>query len=152
MALRKLALLSAFVCCSLLAGSKGSRAEYAGGTILQIPDGCSGSIQAVDEQFFVFYSKKARWRVPYDRINLIEYGQKVDRRYMAAVLLSPLLLLSKKRQHFLTVGYTDEQGRQQAMIFRVDKTDIRMILVALEARTGRRVEFQDDEARKAGKG
>src|ERR1039457_6155856 len=152
MALRKLALLSAFVCCSLLAGSKGSRAEYAGGTILQIPDGCSGSIQAVDEQFFVFYSKKARWRVPYDRINLIEYGQKVDRRYMAAVLLSPLLLLSKKRQHFLTVGYTDEQGRQQAIIFRVDKTDIRMILVALEARTGRRVEFQDDEARKAGKG
>jgi hypothetical protein len=152
MALRKLALLSAFVCCSLLAGSKGSRAEYAGGTILQIPDGCSGSIQAVDEQFFVFYSKKARWRVPYDRINLIEYGQKVDRRYMAAVLVSPLFLLSKKRQHFLTVGYTDEQGRQQAMIFRVDKTDIRMILVALEARTGRRVEFQDDEARKAGKG
>lgn len=152
MVLKKLALLLAFLCCSLLAGSKGSRAEYAGGTILQIPDGCSGSIQAVDEQFFVFYSKKARWRVPYDRINLIEYGQKVDRRYMAAVLLSPLLLLSKKRQHFLTVGYTDEQGRQQAMIFRVDKTDIRMILVALEARTGRRVEFQDDEARKAGKG
>jgi hypothetical protein len=152
MVLRKLALLSAFLCCSLLAGSKGSRAEYAGGTILQIPDGCSGSIQAVDDQFFVFYSKKARWRVPYERINLIEYGQKVDRRYMAAVLVSPLFLLSKKRQHFLTVGYTDEGGHQQAMIFRVDKTDIRMILVALEARTGRRVEFQDDEARKAGKG
>jgi hypothetical protein len=152
MVLKKLALLLAFLCCSLLAGSKGSRAEYAGGTILQIPDRCSGSIQAVDDQFFVFYSKKARWRVPYDRINLIEYGQKVDRRYMAAVLVSPLFLLSKKRQHFLTVGYTDEEGRQQAMIFRVDKTDIRMILVALEARTGRRVEFQDDEARKAGKG
>jgi hypothetical protein len=152
MALRKLALLSAFVCCSLLAGSKGSRADYAGGTILQIPDGCSGTIQAVDDQYFVFYSKKASWRVPYERINLIEYGQKVDRRYMAAVLVSPLLLLSKKRQHFLTVGYTDEDGRQQAMIFRVEKSDIRMILVSLEARTGRKVEFQDDEARKAGKG
>ncbi len=152
MALRKLALLSAFACCSLLAGSKGSRADYAGGTILQIPDGCSGSIQAVDEQYFVFYSKKARWRVPYERINLIEYGQKVDRRYMAAALLSPLFLLSKKRQHFLTVGYIDEDGHQQAMIFRVEKSDIRMILVSLEARTGRKVEFQDDEARKAGKG
>lgn len=152
MASIKLALLSAVLCGSLLAGSKGSRAEYAGGTILQIPDGCSGTIQAVDDQYFVFYSKKARWRVPYQQINLIEYGQKVDRRYIAAVLVSPLLLLSKKRQHFLTVGYVDEDGRQQAMIFRVDKTDIRMILVALEARTGRKVEFQDDEARKAGKG
>ncbi len=152
MALRKLALFSAFVCCSLFAGSKGSRAEYAGGTILQIPDGCSGSIQAVDDQYFVFYSKKARWRVPYERINLIEYGQKVDRRYMAAVLISPLFLMSKKRRHFLTVGYTDEEGHQQAMIFRVEKSDIRTILVSLEARTGRRVEYQDDEARKAGKG
>src|SRR5260370_32187421 len=102
MALRKLALLSAFVCCSLLAGSKGSRAEYAGGTILQIPDGCSGSIQAVDDQYFVFYSRKARWRVPYQRINLIEYGQKVDRRYMAPALLSPLPLLRQQLHHFLS--------------------------------------------------
>ena len=152
MALRKLAVLSAIICCSLFAGGKGSRAEYAGGTILQIPDGCSGNIQAVDEQYFVFYSNKARWRVPYEKINLIEYGQKVDRRYLAAVFISPLLLLSKKRQHFLTVGYVDEDGKQQAMIFRVEKNDIRTILVSLEARTGRKVEFQDDEARKAGKG
>lgn len=137
---------------TLPAGGKGSRAEYAGGTIAQIPDGCSGSIQAIDDEFFVFYSKKARWRVPYEKINLIEYGQKVDRRYLAAVFISPLFLFSKKRQHFLTVGYTDEAGRQQAMIFRVNKDDIRMILVSLEARTGRKIEFQDEEARKAGKG
>jgi len=137
---------------TLLAGGKGSRAEYAGGTIAQIPDGCSGSIQAIDVEFFVFYSKKARWRVPYEKINLIEYGQKVDRRYLAAAFVSPLFLFSKKRQHFLTVGYTDEDGHQQAMIFRVNKDDIRMILVSLEARTGRKIEFQDEEARKAGKG
>lgn len=90
--------------------------------------------------------------MPYEKINLIEYGQKVDRRYLAAVFISPLFLFSKKRQHFLTVGYTDEACRQQAMIFRVNKDDIRMILVSLEARTGRKIEFQDEEARKAGKG
>jgi hypothetical protein len=90
--------------------------------------------------------------VPYDRINLIEYGQKVDRRVLAAVLVSPLLLLAKKREHFLTVGYADEDEHQQAMIFRVDKDDIRAILVSLEARTGRKVEFQDDNAREGGKG
>jgi hypothetical protein len=138
--------------CGLIAGGKGSRAAYAGGTISQIPNGCSGRIQAGDEQYFVFYANKARWRVPYDSINLLEYGQRVDRRIMAAVLVSPLFLLSRKRQHFLTVGYSDEGGRQQAMIFRVDKGDIRTVLVSLEARTGRKVEFQDEEARKAGKG
>ena len=85
-------------------------------------------------------------------MNALEYGQKVDRRYFAAVLISPLFLLSKKREHFLTIGYSDEEGRQQAMIFRVNKADIRAMLVSLEARTGRKIEFQDDDARKAGKG
>ena len=136
----------------LVAGGNGGHAEYVGGTISQIPEGCSGTVQAIDEQFFVFSNKKASWRVPYDKINLIEYGQKVDRRYFAAVLISPLFLLAKKRQHFLTVGYADEDGRQQAMIFRVQKDDIRAMLVSLEARTGRRVEFQDEDARKGGKG
>ena len=70
----------------------------------------------------------------------------------AAVLISPLFLLSKKRQHFLTVGYSDDENRQQAMIFKVGKDDIRATLVSLEARTGRRIEYQDAEARKAGKG
>ncbi len=136
----------------LCAKGSGGHAEYVGGTISQIPDGCSGTVTAVDEQYFVFYAKKASWRVPYDKINLLEYGQRVDRRYVAAALLSPLFLLAKKRTHFLTVGYSDDENRQQAMVFRVSKDDIRMMLVSLEARTGRKVEFQDDDARKAGKG
>jgi hypothetical protein len=136
----------------LIAGQPGSRVQYVGGTIVQIPQGCSGRAQTLDEQFFVFYSKGASWRVPYDSIDLLEYGQKVDRRYLAAVIVSPLFLLSKSRSHFLTIGYTDESGKHQALIFRVNKDDIRSALVTLEARTGRRVEFQDEEARKAGKG
>ncbi len=136
----------------LHAGQPGGRAEYVGGTITQIPPGCGGTVQTIDAQFFVFYSHKASWRVPYEKINLVEYGEKVDRRYLAAVLISPLFLLAKKRQHFLTVGYSDEEDHQQAMIFKVNKGDIRAMLVSLEARTGRKVEFQDDDARKSGKG
>lgn len=130
----------------------GGRAEYVGGTITQIPPGCQGAVQATDDQYFVFYSGKASWRVPYDKINLVEYGEKVDRRYIAAVLISPLFLLAKKRQHFLTVGYMDEDEHQQAMIFKINKDDIRATLVSLEARTGRKVEYQDEDARKSGKG
>jgi hypothetical protein len=37
-------------------------------------------------------------------------------------------------------------------VFRVDKNDIRLTLVALEARTGQEVRYQDDEARIGGKG
>jgi len=63
-----------------------------------------------------------------------------------------LFLLSKKREHFLTVGYEYEESRQPAMIFKVDKDQIRAILASPEARTGRKVEFQDDDARGGGKG
>src|SRR5579884_3739211 len=136
----------------ITAREAGGRVEYVGGTIAQIPAGCQGVAQTLDEQFFVFYSRGASWRVPYESINLLEYGQSVNRRVAAAVLISPLFILSKARQHFLTVGYTDDQGKQQALIFRVNKNDIRLLLATLEARTGRRIEFQDEEARKAGRG
>ena len=149
---KRFAVLSLAICSVFAAGHNGGHAEYVGGTIARIPEGCSGTIAAMDEQYFVFYSKGASWRVPYEKINLLEYGQKVDRRYLAAVLISPLFLLAKKRSHFLTVGYSDEENRQQAMVFKVGKDDIRMVLVSLEARTGRKVEFQDDDARKAGTG
>jgi hypothetical protein len=82
----------------------------------------------------------------------VEYGQTVSRRIAEAVLISPLLLLSKSRKHFVTIGYVDEEGKQQALVFRVQKGDIRSVLASLEARTGRRNEYQDNEARKAGNG
>jgi len=134
------------------AGDHGARADYVGGTRADIANNSGGSIEAIDEQYFVFYSKKISLRIPYEQINLLEYGQKVDRRLLEAALISPFFILSKKRAHFLTVGYTDDAGREQALIFRIDKSDIRSMLVSLEARTGRKVQYQDEEARKAGKG
>lgn len=137
---------------SLWAGSPGGRAEYVGGTVSDVKEKAGGKLQTTDDQIFRFATKGRMVEVPYQKINLLEYGQKVDRRYAMAVVISPMFLLSKSRRHFLTVGYTDEEGKQQAMIFRVEKGDIRSVLVGLEARTGLKVQFQDDEARKAGKG
>jgi hypothetical protein len=129
-----------------------SRVEYVGGTLPAVASGAGGSMELSDSRYFAFYTKGTQVRVPYDRINLLEYGQKVDRRLLMAVVISPMFLLAKTRKHFLTVGYTDDDGRQQAMVFRVDKNGIRAALVGLEARTGQKVQYQDPEARKAGKG
>lgn len=90
--------------------------------------------------------------IPYREINTLEYGMRVSRRYMEAVLISPLFLAAKRRTHFLSIGYTDAEGRQQAMVLQINKDDIRPLLVSLEARTGRRVDYQDEDARRAGKG
>ena len=129
-----------------------SRADYVGGTVATLADGAGGSLELSDPRYFAFYTKGAQVRVPYEHINLLEYGQKVDRRLLMAVVISPVFLLAKTRKHFLTVGYTDDDGKQQAMVFRVDKNGIRAVLVGLEVRTGQKVQYQDLEARKAGKG
>ncbi|HEV2199474.1 MAG TPA: hypothetical protein VGR73_06620 [Bryobacteraceae bacterium] len=129
-----------------------TRADYLGGTVGTLAAGQAGSLEMTDEHFLAFYSRNGQVRVPYDRIELIEYGQKVDRRLLLAIALSPIFVLSKQHKHFLTVGYMDEDGNHQAMVFRVDKNAIRAALVSLEARTGLKVQYQDEEARKAGKG
>jgi hypothetical protein len=136
----------------LLAGDSGGRAQYVGGTVAGLPSKSEGNINTTDEDVFLFRWKKASVRIPYANINTLEYGLRVNRRYAEAILISPILLLAKKRKHFLTVGYTDEQGHQQAMVFELPKSVVRQMLVSLEAKTGRRVEYQDEEARKAGKG
>ena len=136
----------------MTAADAGGDAEYVGGTVAALPLKEEGKIQITDQEAFSFRSKNAAVRIPYEKIHTLEYGQRVNRRYVSAVLVSPVLLLAKSRKHFLTIGYTDEEGRNQALVFRVDKSDIRAVLAGLEAKTGRRIEFQDEDARRAGRG
>ena len=129
-----------------------AKVEYAGGTVAMLAEGSNGSADVSDEKYFAIYTGKQQLRIPYDHINLLEYGQKVNRRVLLAMAISPAFLLAKSRKHFLTVGFQDDNGKQQAMVFRVDKNGIRSTLVSLEARTGVKIQYQDEEARKAGRG
>ena len=123
--------------------------EYIGGTAPQLVAGMQGSMALADDRYLAFYAGKIQTRVPYDHINLVEYGQQVDRRLALALVLSPVFLLSRSRKHFLTIGFSGEDGKQQAMVCRVDKNSIRPTLAGLEARTGLKVQYQDEQARKA---
>lgn len=136
----------------LQASGSGSRVLYVGGTVAGVPEKSSGRIELSKNDSMTLNVRDRSIEVSYQSINTLEYGMRVSRRYMEAVLISPIFLLAKKRSHFLTIGYSDSEGRQQAMVLQVGQGEIRTLLVSLEARTGRRVEFQDEEARKAGKG
>ena len=137
---------------AVAAAMPGVKTQFVGGTLpgVQVKSGARLDLTSGDA--LIFRSGATELRIAYPRINTVEYGQNVSRRYAAAILISPILLLSKSRRHFITLGYMDVDGKQQALVFRVNKGDIRSVLAGLEARTGRRVEYQDAEARKAGKG
>ena len=134
------------------AGDPGARAQVIGGTGGGVPVKSHVRIDLTSADSLVLRLDKEQLRIPYLKINTVEYGQSVSRRYIEAVVFSPVFLLSKNHKHFVTLGFVDADGRQQALVFRVEKGDIRGVLIGLEARTGRRVEYQDDEARKAGRG
>lgn len=135
---------------SAWAAEAGFRAEFVGGTLAGVRAKSHARLDLTDADALAFRCAAQTLNIAYRRIDTLEYGQHVSRRYAAAVLISPVLLLSKSRQHFVTIGYVDSQGKQQVLVFRLEKGDIRMALASLEARSGRRIEYQDDEARKAG--
>ena len=149
---RWVALLGLMVTVPIWAGEPGVKTQFVGGTVSGIESRTSARLDLTGQETLVFHCGKTALTIPYEKINTVEYGQNVSRRYAAAILISPVLLLSKSRKHFVTLGYVDTQGKQQALVIRVGKGDIRSVLTGLEARSGRRVEYQDNEARKAGKG
>ena len=136
----------------IVAAEPGVKTRFVGGTVPGVVSKTSVRLDLTGPDELLFRCGKTEVRVSYQKVNTLEYGQNVSRRYAAAILISPVLLLSKSRKHFVTIGYVDADGKQQAMVLRIDKGDIRSVLTGLEARTGRRVEYQDGEARKAGKG
>ena len=138
------------------AGLDSKKAKYIGGTLTAIKEDTEGTTSTDDEKVFVFTYKDGKatqkLTIPYARVNDLEYGQKAGRRLGLALTISPWLLLSKKRKHFLTLGFQDENDKQQAAVFELGKDIVRVTLAALEARTGRKIEYQDEEARKSSKG
>jgi hypothetical protein len=125
---------------------------YVGGTVTTIKEQTEGKCSTTDEKVFTFEYKGGKLVMPYDRMNELEYGQKAGRRLGLAIVVSPIALLSKKRKHFLTVNYLDENDKQQAVVLELGKDIVRTTLATVQARSGRKIEFQDEEARKSGAG
>jgi hypothetical protein len=135
---------------ALLAGIPSNKAVYRGGTLSRPKPSTKGTVTTTVEEDFLFRYSEGELRVAYSSINSIEYGQKAGRRLGLAIAFSPAFLLSRKRRHYLTLGYMNED-EQQAAVFELGKDIVRITLAGLEARTGLKVLFEDEEARKSSK-
>src|SRR5690242_16122053 len=100
------------------AAQPGVRAQFVGGTLTGVSPKSKVRLDLADSETLVLQCAATQVRIPYGKINTLEYGQNVSRRYAAAVLISPVLLLSKSRKHFVTLGYVDANEKQQALVFR----------------------------------
>jgi len=141
------ALLVVLACPTLLAVD-GDKAMYMGGTVA-IQEKMEGKLDVSNEKNLTFAYKRLTWTLPFDQIVELEYGQKAGRRVAVGVLVSPWALFSKKRNHYLTISFKDLEGKEQAVVFELGKDIVRTTLKVLQVRSGKEIQFQDDEARKS---
>lgn len=134
--------------CAALAVGK-DKALYVGGTVA-LAGNTEGVLGLTDQEKLLFIAEKGGGviEIPYRQVEELEYGQRAGRRVVTAILLSPLALFAKRRRHYLTVSYKDADGKDQAVVLELGKDIVRTALAVAEARSGRKVIYQDEEAAK----
>jgi hypothetical protein len=142
------------------------KGAYVGGThgpYLTLKDPIEGHLNTQLEDALVLSPEKKPYagqelRIPYRSIIDLEYGQKAGRRVGLAAglavisVVGVLALFSKKRKHYLTIGYTDDAGKEQVAVLELGKDRVRTTLAIVETRSGKSIEYQDEEAKKNAKG
>ena len=140
----------------LEAGLGSDKTLYVGGTVKNLKELTEGRSSAKDDKVFVFSYSGGNFQIPYERVNSLEYGQKAGRRVGATIgwgvttlgVAALPLLFSKKRKHYLSIGYTGEDGKAQGVVLQLGKDVTRPTLFTLETRTGKQIEYESDEAKK----
>ena len=125
----------------------GKEVMYVGGTA-GVPEATEGMLDTSNPKALLFVSPKGKFEIPYDGITSVEYGQKAGRRVGVAIAISVWALLSKKRKHFLTVGYKDGNNVQQGVVLELPKGTPKSVITIIEARSGVKCEYESEEARK----
>jgi hypothetical protein len=131
-----------------LAAVRGKEVMYVGGTIANLPEATEGRLDTDDTKILKFSSDKGSFDIPYEGVTSLEYGQKAGRRVGVAIVITVWALFSKKRKHFLTIGYKDVNGQAQGVVIELPKGTPKSIITIIEVRSGIKCEYESDEARK----
>ncbi len=84
------------------------------------------------------------FRIPSDAVTDLFYSRVSGRRIKTAVFISPLLLFSKGKKHYMTVSFDDGKDLVGAVEFRLDKSNYRGVLHAVESVSGVPLEFDQE--------
>ena len=131
-----------------LAAVRGDEVMYVGGTIPAVERETEGRLDTSDGKVMRFTSKRGRFEIPYEGITSVEYGQKAGRRLGVALVTSMWALMSKKRRHFMTIGFKDGDDQAQGVVLELPKGTPRSIIAIIEARSGVKCDYESEEARK----
>ncbi len=121
---------------------------YVGGTVAGLPEATTGYLDTTSDRVLVFQSPKGNFEILYENVTSLEYGQKAGRRLGVALTITIWALLSKKRKHFLTIGFNDANDKPQGVVLEIPKGTAKSMITIIEVRSGKKVEYESEEARK----
>jgi hypothetical protein len=133
--------LAALLGADVLAVGK-DKAMYVRGTLSAIKKMTEGRFSTQTETELAFSAgKKGSVAIPYAAIVSVEFEQQ-ERRVVMIGFGPPV---SKRLASYLTIKYSDPEGKEQSVVFELGKGIIPATLKLVEARSGKTVTFQDAE-------
>ena len=78
--------------------------------------------------------------VPYSQMSDLTYERSKHSRMAAALLISPLMLFSKRKHHWFSFNYVNANEKKQSILLRVDKKEERLYRRIVPTLTGLELE------------
>jgi len=116
------------------------KAMYVRGTLSALKNRTEGRFNTQSESELAFSAgKRGSVAIPYAAIASLEFEAK-ERTTVIIGFAKPV---SKRLYYYLTITYSDPEGKEQRGGFELGKDIIGTMLKTLEARTGKAITFQD---------
>ena len=118
--------------------------------LMQAEEGDKGKLLVAGDRitFLKDNEREEYFSIPSSSVQELLYSRVSGRRIKTAILVSPLLLFSKGKKHYVTISFDDGGNQVGAVEFRLDKKNYRGVLRALEQVAGVTAKF-DQEGVKA---
>jgi hypothetical protein len=107
---------------------------YVGGTATTLKEGALGKLDAASPEELAFESSGSKLQIPFAKIDLFEYSQRVAHHLGVLPAIGVGLLKKRQRKHFVRIAFHDENNAPQVAIFEVPKKMPRTLLAILQLR------------------
>ncbi len=74
--------------------------------------------------------------IPYRKMSNLTYEYTTSRRVAAALLVSPLMLFSKRKSHWVSFDFYDQGHHKDNVTLRIDKSEVQAYKKMVPARCG----------------
>ena len=140
-------LVSAFILSTQLSAQMNFKKVEARTAYQRAEEGDKGRLIVSADRIRFVNKKNDRdeyFSIPSDAVKEVFYSRVSGRRIKTAIVVTPFLLFTKGKKHYMTISFDDGGDVVGAVEFKLDKKNYRGILRAVEQVTGVEMKFEQE--------